>query len=365
MKVAIFHDYFSTIGGGEKVVSNIAECLGAVVYTTDTSVLPDDLHQNQVFSLGRIPHKPFFRQMGSLIRFSMSDVSSKYDMFIFSGNWAHHASLHHSPSIFYCHTPVRVLYDQFPVFKNRIPKSLRPGFVVWSSFMRSMDQRSIKRINKIVTNSKNTYKRVLKYYNRDSSIIYPPIKTKEYYCAGYEDYWLSVNRIYPEKRIELQINAFAKMPDQKLVIVGGVGTGDHAAPYAGKIYRMASDIDNIQILGQISDKELKDLYSRCQGLICTAVDEDFGITPLEAMASGKPVIAVKEGGFLETVTSECGRFIQPNVKEIITAVKTLSKEPENYCQICKARADLFDIRFFNERIKTVVLETYEEWSDSV
>lgn len=363
MKVAIFHDYFSTMGGGEKVVLAIAECLKADIYTTDISIPREMLGSENIFSLGRIPTSPFFRQMKSLYRFRQADISDRYDMFIFSGNWGHHASFHHNPSVFYCFTPVRAIYDLYPVFKNRLPRPLQPGYAAWSVLMREMNQRSIKRVDQIIADSKIVQKRITNYFSRDSILIYPPVDTRNYSCIEYGDFWLSVNRLYPEKRIDLQIEAFKRMPDQKLVIVGGVSMGDHAAPYARKIRDMAEKLDNVQILGQVTDEEVVDLYSRCCGLICTAMEEDFGITPLEAMASGKPVIAVAEGGFLETITPECGVFIRPRIEDIIQAVRSISQHPDDFKEVCQARALQFDINVFHTAIRNTVTETYEKWLD--
>ena len=365
MKVAIFHDYFSTIGGGERVVMAIANCLHADIYTTDCSIPEWFDPLKKIHSLGEISNKPFLRQMGATKRFWQSDLSDQYDMFIFSGNWAHHASRNHNPSLYYCHTPVRALYDLYPVFKKRFPYPIRPGFSSWASVMRVLDKRSIKRIDSIVANSKTVQERIRQYYFRDAPVIYPPVDTSLYCCRDYENYWLSVNRLYPEKRIDLQIEAFSHMPDQNLIIVGGTSSGDHAAPYSQYIRKMADMFTNVTILGQISDSELLSLYSKCRGLLCTAINEDFGITPLEAMASGKPVIAVAEGGFLETVTMECGKLIPPRVTDIIDAVEKIFSHPETYYEACMMRAADFDIKVFNAAIRNAVTKTYETWSHSV
>ena len=340
----------------------MADCLNADIYTTDISVPGGLLDSSRITSLGDIPLRPFFRQMGSVARFMQADISDTYDMFVFSGNWAHHASAHHIPSLLYCHTPVRALYDLYPVFKGRLPWVLRPAYATWASVMRTLDQRSIRRIGQIVANSRNVQDRIRRYYDRDADVIYPPVDTNNYSCIEYGDFWLSVNRLYPEKRIELQIEAFSRMPDQQLVIVGGFSEGDHAAPYADRILELAGKTGNIRVLGQISDEKLKDLYSRCMGLVCTAMDEDFGITPLEAMASGKPVIAVAEGGFLETMTPECGRFIRPETGDIISAVQKISQSPERYRSVCQSRASLFDVPVFEDAIRKKVAEMYDRWS---
>jgi glycosyltransferase involved in cell wall biosynthesis len=112
--------------------------------------------------------------------------------------------------------------------------------------------------------------------------------------------------------------------------------------------------DNVRILGEVEEKELVDLYACCRGLICTALNEDFGLTPLEAMASGKPVVAVNEGGFCETVTRETGRLVNPNPPAIIEAVQEVSNKADSFRKACQARAQLFDISIFEEKMKAAV-----------
>ncbi len=343
----------------------IADCLHADIYTTECRTPEWFDPQKRIHSLGILSTRPFLKQMGATFRFAQTDLTDQYDFFIFSGNWAHHASRKNQPSLFYCHTPVRALYDLYPLFKSRLPQSIQPAYAAWARGMRISDQRSIQRINLIVANSRHVKERIRHYYHRDAVVIYPPVHTSRYRWREYGNFWLSVNRLYPEKRIELQIEAFSRMPDQHLVIVGGASSGDHADPYGSKIYKMAQKTDNISILGQISETEVIDLYSRCKGLLCTAVAEDFGITPLEAMASGKPVIAVAEGGYLETVTPDCGKLVKPGIHDIMKAVQSVSRHPEMYREFCMKRASRFDISIFNTAMKNITAETYETWSDSV
>ncbi len=104
----------------------------------------------------------------------------------------------------------------------------------------------------------------------------------------------------------------------------------------------------------LNERELLELYATCKGFICTALDEDFGLTPLEAMASGKAVVAVDEGGFRETVTPQTGILVDPSVDKIISAIKTISQNPEMYRESCIARAREFDLPHFQERIKKAV-----------
>jgi glycosyltransferase involved in cell wall biosynthesis len=168
----------------------------------------------------------------------------------------------------------------------------------------------------------------------------------------YGDFWLSVNRLYPEKRIELQVEAFRKMPEEQLVIVGGYSKGDHASRYAEKIGRNLPP--NVNLRGEVTEDELRDLYARCKAHICTALDEDYGLTPLEAMASGKPVVAVNEGGYRETVTEQTGLLVEPNVDKIAGAVRFIAKDPARYKEDCFSRAKEFDIAEFRNLIEAAL-----------
>ena len=138
------------------------------------------------------------------------------------------------------------------------------------------------------------------------------------------------------------------MPEEKLIIVGGYSKGDHAKSYAENIVNNLPE--NVKVLGEISESELLDIYSRCRGFICTAMDEDFGMTPVEAMASGKPVVAVNEGGFKETVIhGKTGLLINADVNSVIEAVKFISREPESYRDACVEQAKHFDLSIFNKK----------------
>ena len=290
MKKAIFHDYFGAIGGGEKVAITLAKLLNADIITTDMDAVDKLDTEVNVRSLGHTQKIPPLKQISATKKFYSSDFSNDYDFFIFTGNWSHYAAHNHHPNMWYCYTPVRAFYDLYNTFLHRQDFITRQAFRAWVHGHRWMDQRSVNSIDQIVTISKNSQKRIEKYHHRTADIIYPPVDVSKFKYKEYGDFWLSVNRLYPEKRIELQINAFREMPDEKLIIVGGYAKGDHAEKYAKNIINGLPQ--NVNILGEISEQELIDLYARCKGLICTALDEDFGLTPVEAMASGKPVVAV-------------------------------------------------------------------------
>jgi len=355
MKTAIFHDYFGAIGGGEKLVLMLAKYINADVITTDLNIESikkmgySDIH---IISLGNTPKIPPLKQISASFLFATCDFSKKYDFFIFSGNWAYFAAKKHKPNLYYCHTPTRAFYDLYDTFLTRQSFFVSVFFRIWVGFHRPVSEYYLSHVCKIATNSKNTLQRIKKYFHRDAEIIYPPVETAKFTCKEYGDFWLSVNRLYPEKRVELQIDAFRKMPEEKLIIVGGYSEGDHAKSYAKNVINNLPD--NVKLLGEVSELELLDLYSRCKGLICTAMDEDFGMTPVEAMASGKPVVAVNEGGFKETVTEKTGLLIDADVPSVIKAVKFISCKPESYRDACLEQAKRFDLSIFIQKIKNVV-----------
>ena len=352
MKVAIFHDFFGAIGGGEKVVIEMAKILDADIITTDTEIIEKIDPTARVISLGKTMTCPGLKQVSAALKFYFCDFSKVYDVFIFSGNWAHYAAHRHHPNLWYCHTPVRVFYDNYEIFLKSLPLPKRFFFRLYAGIFRVADRRSVSYIDAIIANSRTVQKRITDYYNRDSEVIYPPVNSSKFYFAGYGNFWLSVNRLYPEKRIDLQIESFKALPEQKLVIAGGFAPGDHFAGYAKTI--RAQIPRNVSFLGEIPDAELYDLFAHCRGLVCTAKDEDFGLTPLEAMASGKPVIAVAEGGFRETVTPSTGMLVNPDITSIVSAIRRISENPAQYHDASITRGREFDLTVFTEKLRKKV-----------
>lgn len=356
-KIAIFHDYIGSIGGGERVVLTLARGLKADVITTDVdrdSLDKLGYEDIKVISLGRTIKYPPLKQISASLMFSRCDFSTDYGFFIFSGNWAHYAARKHKPNMWYCHTPVRAFYDQREKMIARQTNDLRKlAASSWIACHTWFDRRSIGDLERIIANSRNVEQRIRKAYDRSCTVINPPVDASRFRFKEYGNFWLSVNRIYPEKRLELQFDVFKSLPEQKLIIVGGYAQGDHAADYYQELIK---DIpENVEMRGMISEEELIDLYARCKGLICTAVDEDFGLTPLEAMASGKPVVAVNEGGFKETVVQgKTGLLVEANRDELMRAIKEISKEPQKYKDACKKRAADFDTSIFLDKMKKII-----------
>jgi glycosyltransferase involved in cell wall biosynthesis len=357
LKVAIFLDYIGAIGGGERVALMLARALKGDIITTDANqetVERLGYGDVRVISLGKTIKLPPFKQISASLLFATCDFSDEYDFFIFAGNWSHYAARRHHPNLWYCYTPVRAFYDLREATISRNSNAIMRFLAMqWIRTHSRFDQRSVNNLDQVVAISATVQRRIKDYHNRSSEVIYPPVDTSKFRCDEYGDFWLSVNRIYPEKRIDLQFEVFRELPEERLVVVGGYAEGDHASRYYEKLVR---DIpENVEMHGAVSEAELIDLYARCKGLICTAVDEDFGLTPVEAMASGKPVVAVNEGGFKETVVrGETGLLVGANMDELARAVKEIDRGPERYKDACIKRAKEFDAPVFLERIRRLI-----------
>jgi glycosyltransferase involved in cell wall biosynthesis len=361
MKIAIFHDYIGAIGGGEKLILTLARGLGADVITTDVnqdSVKKLGFEDVNIISLGGTIKLAPFKQISASIKFALCDFSKKYDFFIFSNNWGHFAARKHEPNVLYCQsTPVRVFYDLYDLYLHQQSFLASILFKIWVMLHRKMYENYMDHVDQIVANSFSVQKRVKKYLNRTSKVIYPPIDTNRFVFEEYGDFWLSVNRIYPEKRVELQIEAFRRLPEERLLIVGGHAEADRSSSYANDLKKNLPD--NVTLLGNVTEEELVGLYARCKAFIITSMDEPFGMAPLEAMASGKAVVAVNEGGCLETVVDGItGLLVEPEVSDIINAINIISNEPFKYKEKCIQQARNFDEKVFLDKMKKEIEDVF-------
>ncbi len=340
----------------------LARALSADIITTDLSqeaVQKLGYGDVQIISLGKTIKMPPFKQISASLLFAACDFSQEYDFFIFSGNWSHYAARRHHPSLWYCYTPVRAFYDLRKNMIARQPNAIMRFLAAsWIKVHSWFDQRSVQNLDKLVAISETVQRRIERFHGRPSGIIYPPVDTGRFQFQVYGGFWLSVNRIYPEKRIDLQFEVFRNLPEERLVIIGGYAEGDHAAKYNEKLTKNIPD--NVEMRGAVSEEELMQLYSRCKGLVCTAVDEDFGLTPLEAMASGKPVVAVNEGGFRETVVhGKTGMLVEARPDELERAIREVSRDPAQYKQACLKRAADFDTSIFLEKMKKAMQTQFQ------
>jgi glycosyltransferase involved in cell wall biosynthesis len=161
-----------------------------------------------------------------------------------------------------------------------------------------------------------------------------------------------VNRLYPEKRIDLQVEVFRRLPHERLVIVGGYTKGDRTESYVSSL----RPPPNVTLMGEVAEPALTDLYGRCRGFLTTAVDEDFGITPVEAMAAGKCVLATDEGGYRETVVpGRTGFLLPPDPEAFARTIRELDESSLlSMREACVARAREFDETIFVARMRDAI-----------
>jgi glycosyltransferase involved in cell wall biosynthesis len=357
MKVALVYDRVNKIGGAERVLETLHEIwpkaplYTAVYYSPgapwakEFKVIPSFLNR---FPLARKHHEayPWLTPMA----FENFDFSN-FDLVI-SVTSAEAKGIITKPKtrhLCYCLTPTRYLWSGYEnYFKNRSFRFLSKPIV---NYLKQWDKIAAQRPDTYLAISQTVKKRIKKYYQRDSQIIYPPVDTEKFQISQKRniksDFFLVVSRLVPYKKIDLVVKAFNQL-NLPLKIIG---TGSQM----GKLKRMAKT--NIQFLGQLTDKELLSYYQTCRALIFPQ-EEDFGLVPLEAQACGKPVIAFAAGGALETVIEgKTGTFFKPQeTKALVKKIKAF-KDKDYQAADCRTNAEKFSKIIFKENFKKLVEKT--------
>jgi glycosyltransferase involved in cell wall biosynthesis len=191
----------------------------------------------------------------------------------------------------YCHTPMRYLWDLYPAYLNEwSPAWKRSLLAPLSNYLRLWDFASSARVDEFIANSENVRRRIRRAWRRESQVVYPPVAVENFYWHEPEDYYLVVSELVAYKRVDMAVRAFSRL-GRPLRVVGD-------GPEFKSLKRMAAG--NITFCGRVGDAELRDLLARCRALIVPG-EEDFGLTAVEALASGKPVVALGRGGTIESV----------------------------------------------------------------
>lgn len=217
----------------------------------------------------------------------------EYDTVVFSGDCLS-AVRHARPDatkIYYCHTPPRYIFDQREVYLDKIAWYLKPAYLVILAVFRWMYFQDLAGMDRIFTNSKNTQARLKKFTGYDSEVIYPPVDLALFQPSEIRgDYYLSFARLAAIKRVDRIVRAFQQMPDKHLVLTYGLND-----PQKQEVLEMVAGYPNISTRLSPSDSELKKLISESIATIYIPVDEDFGMSPIESMGCGVPVIGVADG----------------------------------------------------------------------
>jgi glycosyltransferase involved in cell wall biosynthesis len=210
----------------------------------------------------------------------------------------------------YCHTPMRYIWELYPAYRNdwtrsRVKRALMTPF---AHYLRMWDYASSARVDEFVANSENVRRRISKTYRREARVIFPPVAVETFYAKPSEDYYLIVSELVAYKSLDTAVRVFSQS-GRRLKIAGD-------GPEFAALKRLAGP--SIEFCGRVSDEELRELYARCRAFLMPG-EEDFGIAAVEALASGKPVIALGRGGALETVPSIGGLLYRERTDEGLRA----------------------------------------------
>jgi glycosyltransferase involved in cell wall biosynthesis len=254
----------------------------------------------------------------------------------------------------YCLTPTRYVwrYHQYAEREN-LGRATRLGLAPFLTFLRQWDRLAADRVDHFIAISDEVRRRIAKVYRREATIIYPPVDVGRFEpAARVDDYYLFVGRLVPYRRLDLLIEAFNQL-DRPLVIAGSGRDWARLEALAGQ---------TVRFLVYVPDAELPDLLARCRAFIWPG-EEDFGISPLQANAAGRPVIAYAAGGARETVIpGQTGAlFTEQSVGAIIQAVESFDPLSVSPAAI-RRHAEQFDVAVFKRRVDDFVTQKYEAWN---
>lgn len=361
MKVAIVHDWLTNMGGAERVILAFHDIFpDAPIYTTvyNPDKLPEEFRKMDIrtsfiqkFPKAKIKYNMYLPFMPTA--FEQFDLS-EYDVVLSSSSSCAKGVITRPDTlhICYCHTPMRYAWDFYNEYKESAPKWQKKFIPYLMNYIRMWDRLSADRVDYFIANSNAVAKRIKKHYRRDSVIINPPVNAEFYNPIDEDgDYFLIVSRLVEYKRIDIAVEAFNDL-GLPLIIIGD-------GPEREKLQKMANS--NIKFLGRISDKEVKKYYAKCIAFIFPG-EEDFGITPLEAQASGRPVIAFGKGGVLDSVIDGVtGIFFKEQNKESLKEAIIKFKDMKFDKNAIRKHAETFDIGVFKQRIYNFVVEKYNEF----
>lgn len=364
MQVALVHDWLTTVGGAEKVLEVLAETFPAMIFTLvrDPKNLEGTPFENMEMKtsfIQKLPRaKKKYRSYLPLFPMAIEQFDlSNYDLVISSSHSIAKGVLTHADQlhICYCHTPMRYAWDLYQQYLREAKLKSGPKGVLAKLFLhylRMWDAHSSSRVDAYVANSNYVARRIQKLYEKEASVVYPPVDV-DYFTLeeNKEEYYLTASRMVPYKKIDLIVEAFGEMPDQKLIVIGD-------GPEMEKIKKKAKK--NVEILGYQSDEVLRSYLQKAKGFVFAAL-EDFGILPVEAQACGTPVIAFGKGGALETVIEgKTGTFFkEQTVSSLVEAVKQFDMASFDPHQV-RLHAETFRPEIFKEKFQTLVEATMEK-----
>jgi len=368
MKVVLVQDWLTELGGAEHVFSGLLKIFPNADIVTLSShkkvtkkldIEKRNIKESFIANLpfGRTKYRnylPFFKKAIESFDLSEYDLIISSSSSVAKGVLVNTNQLH----ICYCHSPVRYAWD---LYHEYMKDSKLNGLSIKGWYARHVlhklriwDVISSNRVDYFVANSEYIKKRIKKVYRRSSTVIYPPVDIDRFsLCEEKKEFYFTASRLVPYKKIDLIVEAFSNMPNKRLIVAG---TG----PGMNNIKKLATK--NIQILGYVSDEEMNTLMQEAKAFVFAA-DEDFGIIPLEAQASGTPVIALGKGGTKETVIDgETGvHFYEQTTNSIMQAVAKFERVSNWDYKKIRLNAERFSKEIFRKGLEQFVKKKFKQF----
>lgn len=368
LRVALVHEWFVTYAGSERVVEQILKIFPQADLFSVVDFMSDE---DRKFLGGRkaktsfIQHLPkartSFRNYLPLMPLAVEQFDlSGYDLII-SSSHAVAKGVITGPGqvhVSYVHSPMRYAWDLQHQYLNE--SKLTRGLKAWIAraslhYLRLWDHRTAHGVDSFMANSAYIARRIEKVYGRRSAVVYPPVDVERFALRqDKSDFYVTASRMVPYKRMPLIAEAFARMPDRKLVILGD-------GPDMGRIREIADQTSNVQVLGHRPSAVLVEMMSTARAFVFAA-EEDFGITPVESQACGTPVIAFGRGGACETVNTGRGPdrtgllFAEQSVESICEAVERFEQSEPIDPMACRRNAERFSEAAFKEHFLGAVAD---------
>lgn len=352
MKLALVHDWLKEIGGAERVLIELHHIFPeAPIYVLfyDKKFIQERLPGAEIHA-SFLQKIPFITKVYPAFGWLMPAAVESFDLSEFdrvlSSSVTFSKGLVLKPAtkhLCYCYSPTRYLWDwqsEYSKHKSWLTKLFQHSLRLW-------DRLAADRVDEFIAISKTVQDRIKKYYRRESIVIYPPMRNFQFSISNSQlnhanNYYLIVSRLHPHKNVEIAIQAFNKL-GYPLIIVGDGPAAHKLRSKAGK---------NITFLGHLPDDQIASWYSRCRAFIMPQ-EEDFGLTAVEAMIFGKPVVALRRGGAIETIQEgKTGEFFDDSIPEALAdAIRRMNENYGSYSpEYIQAQAEKYSSERFKQEI---------------